>query len=296
MTKLQQTLSQTSSWNWRGFPIRYQQAGVQGPALLLIHGFGASSDHWRRNITELAHTCRVFALDLIGFGQSAKPTPGVEVNYTFETWAEQVTQFCHEIIQDQVFLVGNSIGCIVALQAAVIQPEQVLGIAMLNCSLRLLHERKRASVPWHQRLSTPIVQRVLGYRPVGHLFFQQLAKARIIRNLLLEAYGVKEAVTDELIQYLLAPAQDPGAPDVFLAFIQYSQGPLPEDLLPQVSCPVFIGWGTADPWEPIELGRQLAQFQTVEHFIEIEGAGHCPQDEKPEQVNTLITDWVSQVG
>lgn len=44
----------------------------------------------------------------------------------------------------------------------------------------------------------------------------------------------KSAVTDELVQIILQPGLDPGAVDVFLDFICYSGGPLPEELLPQV--------------------------------------------------------------
>ena len=43
------------------------------PALLLIHGFGASTDHWRYNIPELSKYYEVHAIDLLGFGKSAKP-------------------------------------------------------------------------------------------------------------------------------------------------------------------------------------------------------------------------------
>ena len=100
-------------------------------------------------------------------------------------------------------------------------------------------------------------------------------------------------MTDELIDILMTPAKDPGAAAVFLAFTAYSSGPLPEDLLPILSCPVIILWGTADPWEPINLGRELANFPTVEKFISLEGVGHCPQDEAPELVNPILLDWIN---
>ncbi len=290
MTALTPVQSLTDYWQWQGHTIRYQQAGDQGPALLLVHGFGGSSDHWRKTLPELGRVCRVYAIDLIGFGLSDKPQPGVGIQYTFETWATQLNDFCRDVIQTPAYLVGNSIGCIAALQATVQDPSQVQGVIILNCSLRMLQERKRHLVPWHQRLSTPVIQSLLGNRVVGHFFFRQLAQAKVLRNILREAYGHKPAVTDELIELLLRPAQDPGAADVFLSFVRYSQGPLAEDLLPQVTCPVWIGWGVEDPWEPIELGRQLAEFPAVKAFIPIEGAGHCPQDELPESVNTLIWD------
>ena len=83
------TMPTSHLWSWRNQSIRYQQAGDRGPALVLIHGFGASSDHWRKNLDTLAHTHRVYALDLLGFGHSAKPTPGQPLTYTFETWGQR---------------------------------------------------------------------------------------------------------------------------------------------------------------------------------------------------------------
>lgn len=278
-------------WEWNRFQIRYQQAGDHGPAVVLVHGFGASSDHWRNNILTLAQSCRVYALDLLGFGKSAKPKPGSPLDYTFETWGSLLNDFCQEVIQEPVFLVGNSIGCIVALQKAV--EERVLGVILLNCSLRLLHTRKLASLPWYRRWSTPVIQRILGYPPIGRYFFSQLARPQTIRNLLKEAYKKTEAITDELVTLILQPALDPGAADVFLAFIQYSQGPLAEDLIPQVQCPILILWGAEDPWEPMDLAQQeFLRFPQVTDFIPLSGLGHCPHDEDPERVNPLLLDWI----
>ncbi|WP_225889326.1 alpha/beta fold hydrolase [Halomicronema hongdechloris] len=285
---------QSSQWYWRGFSIRYQQVGRTGPAVLCIHGFGASSEHWRRTLPVLAQANRVYAIDLIGFGQSAKPRPNAPIAYTFETWGAQVLDFCRQVIGEPAFLVGNSIGCIVALQAAVMAPEQVRGVAMLDCSLRLLHERKRQRLPWYRRASAPLLQRLLGYRPFGHFFFSRVARPRVIRRLLGQAYGRPKAVTDDLILALWQPSQEPGAADVFLAFVRYSQGPLAEDLLPQVQCPVLILWGEADPWEPVALGRELGRYEAVEAFIPLPGVGHCPQDEAPELVNPLLQEWVAR--
>jgi pimeloyl-ACP methyl ester carboxylesterase len=279
------------TWMWQGQRIRYQQVGQCGPALVLVHGFGASSDHWRKTLPELAETHRVFAIDLLGFGHSAKPTPGEPLPYTFETWATQVADFCQAVVGEPAFLAGNSIGCIVALQVAVQAPELVQGLVLLNCSLRLLHERKQASLPWYRRAPAPLIQRLLSWKPLGHIFFAQLARPQVIQRLLSQAYAHREAVTPELVNLLLGPALEPGAADVFLAFIQYSHGPLPEDLLPQVHCPVLILWGEADPWEPIALGRELANYLAVEAFVPLPRVGHCPQDEAPEQVNPYLRDW-----
>lgn len=283
---------ETKTWTWRGFRIAYTSQGETGPAVVMIHGFGASSGHWRKNLPVLAQTCRCYAIDLIGFGGSAKPTPGVEVEYTFETWGQLVADFCREIVGGAAFLVGNSIGCIVAMQAAVDYPDIALGVAMLNCSLRLLHDRKRAELPWYRSFGAPILQELLNVKWIGQFFFSQFAKPKVVRKVLLQAYRHPEAVTDELVDILMAPAMDTGAVDVFVAFTRYSQGPLAEDLLPLLPCPAIFLWGTEDPWEPVELGRELANYPQVEKFIPLEGLGHCPQDEAPEIVNPILQDWI----
>lgn len=76
---------------------------------------------------------------------------------------------------------------------------------------------------------------------------------------------------------------------MFLDFISYSNGPLAEDLLPQIDggkCPVLIAWGEKDPWEPINDARRLYGSQPcVEEFITLpnvgcdepqRGGGACP--------------------
>ncbi|XP_013607330.1 PREDICTED: uncharacterized protein LOC106313943 [Brassica oleracea var. oleracea] len=75
---------------------------------------------------------------------------------------------------------------------------------------------------------------------------------------------------------------EPGAVDVFLEFICYYGGPLPEDLLPQFKCPVLVAWGEKDPWDPIKLGKAYGNFDAA------------PQDEKPEMVNPLIESVVAR--
>ncbi|MEB3216985.1 MAG: alpha/beta fold hydrolase [Nostocales cyanobacterium 94392] len=288
--------SSTQTWMWQGFPICYQTQGTTGSAVVLIHGFGASWGHWRKNIPVLAENCRVYAIDLIGFGASAKPKPNEEIAYTFETWGQLIADFCRQVVGESAFLVGNSIGCIVAMQAAVDNPEIALGVALLNCSLRLLHERKQAELPYYRRIGAPLLQSILSVKPIGEFFFNQIAKPKTVRSILLQAYPLGLAVTDELVDILMAPAKDPGAAAVFLAFTAYSSGPLASDLLPILPCPAIILWGTADPWEPIELGRELAEFPQVTKFIPLEGVGHCPQDEAPELVNPILQDWILELS
>ncbi|MDB9311697.1 alpha/beta fold hydrolase [Spirulina sp. CS-785/01] len=287
-------LTPPKTWQWRGFRICYQQQGETGVPVVLIHGFGASWGHWRKNIPALGEKTRCYALDLIGFGASEKPQPREKIDYTFETWAQLVADFCREVVGGQAILVGNSIGCIVAMQTAVSHSDWVLGVVTLNFSLRLLHNRKRKSLPWHQQVGTPILQKLLKQPWFGRSFFKMMARPPMVRNALKQAYTRSEAVTNELVDMLMKPASDVGAADVFVAFTTYSDGPLPEDLIPLLPCRLLILWGADDPWEPLELAQQFAHSPTVDRFIPLEGLGHCPQDEAPEVVNPILLEWIEQ--
>nr|CAD1818477.1 unnamed protein product [Ananas comosus var. bracteatus] len=282
------------TWNWRGYCIRYQSAGESGPALVLVHGFGANSDHWRKNIPVLAKSNRVYAIDLIGYGYSDKPNPrelGGNPFYTFETWADQLNEFCAEVVGDEAFFICNSIGGLVGLQAAVVKPQVCKGIVLLDISLRMLHIKKQ---PWYGRPFIKSFQSLLRNTAVGKLFYNAIATPESVRSILCQCYHDTSAVTDELVQIILQPGLAPGAADVFLEFICYSEGPLPEELLPKVKCPVFVAWGDKDPWEPVELGRAYADFNVVEEFVVLPNVGHCPQDEAPDLVNPLIESFVKR--
>lgn len=284
----------TSKWSWRGYNIRYQYAGTSGPALVLIHGFGANSDHWRKNIPVLAQFHRVFAIDLIGYGYSDKPNPrelSLNSFYTFETWGSQLNDFCLEVVQDKAFFICNSIGGIVGLQAAVLDPGICRGLVLLNISLRMLHITKQ---PWYGKPLIRAFQNLLRNTPVGKYFFGSVATPEAVKSILSQCYHDTTKVTDELVEIILLPGLQPGAADVFLEFICYSGGPLPEELLPQVKCPVLIAWGDKDPWEPIELGRAYENFDSVEDFVVLPDVGHCPQDEAPHLVNPLVESFVSR--
>ncbi len=279
-------------WTWRDYEIGYCAEGLDQnldqPAIVLIHGFGASVGHWRKNVPVLAKKFRVYAIDLIGFGSSAQPKPS-ELAYTFETWGQQVADFVREVVGDRSVLVGNSIGAVVAMQSAVYAPDLITKTILVNCSLRLLQEQNQLDMPWFKRVAVQTVQNILGNRAIAKLFFDQVRNPRSVRQILAQAYIDRSAITDELIDILIQPAQNPNAVDVFMAFVRYSQGPRPEDLLAILPCDAIVLWGDRDPWEPIELGRKsFTKFACVKEFIDIPNAGHCPQDEVPEVFNDIL--------
>lgn len=209
-------------------------------------------DHWRKNLPALGqHGYRAFSIDLLGYGYSDKPSPRDHPPnelYCFETWARQVEAFVQEVVkpEDGVYVVTNSVGGLAGLQLCLDRPDLVNGLIILNISLRMLHVKKQPAL---LRPFVKALQTALRETPLGGLFFGQVATPKGVRNVLEQAYHDKGAVTDELIDVILKPGLEPGALPVFLDFISYSSGPLPEELLPQIKeTPVVIGWGEKDPW------------------------------------------------
>lgn len=75
--------------------------------LLLLHGFAASSGHWRHNVAGLAAAgwC-VYGLDLIGFGGSDQPA----LHLDNRLWARQSAAFLQQVVQQPAVLLGHSLG------------------------------------------------------------------------------------------------------------------------------------------------------------------------------------------
>jgi pimeloyl-ACP methyl ester carboxylesterase len=86
---------------------QYTFCGHEGPAVLLVHGFGAFLEHFRDNICRVADAGhRVWAITMVGFGKSEKPN----ANYSELFWSELLRDFITDVVREPIHLVGNSIG------------------------------------------------------------------------------------------------------------------------------------------------------------------------------------------
>ena len=92
------------------------------PAIVLIHGFGASSSHWRHNAGALVKAgFQVFSLDLIGFGRSDQPGLNRHFSLDNRLWSRQLAAFLEEVVQQPAVLVGNSLGGLTVLTTAALR-------------------------------------------------------------------------------------------------------------------------------------------------------------------------------
>src|SRR5262245_62979239 len=113
-----------------GGRVRFVMVG-SGPALVLIHGLGGNWQNWLANIPELAQRHCVVAVDLPGFGRSDQLQGAV----TMGRYADVVIELMDELEIEAGTLVGNSMGGLLSLEAAVRHPGRGDG-AGLACSGR----------------------------------------------------------------------------------------------------------------------------------------------------------------
>jgi len=272
------------------------------PAVVLIHGFGANTAHWRHTIPALSRHRATYALDLIGFGGSSQPKaqlngeqPGDDgLIYSFDLWGAQVADFCREVVKGPVQLVGNSIGGVVALRAAQLLAEHpgsspCRGVVLIDCAQRLMDDKQLATQPAWMAWIRPLLKTMVRQRWLSTALFRNAARPSVIRSVLKQAYPSGANVDDDLVQLLYQPTQRSGAAEAFRGFINLFNDHLAPDLLAHLTIPVDLIWGERDPWEPLpEAQRWAERYECIRSITVIPGAGHCPHDEHPEPVNQQL--------
>ncbi|MFK8184298.1 MAG: alpha/beta fold hydrolase [Phormidesmis sp.] len=280
-------------WQWRNYRIHYTKAGdasahPERPALLLIHGFGASTDHWRKNVAELQADFEVYALDLIGFGRSSKPSGG----YSNNLWRDQITDFITTIIKRPAVVAGNSIGGYASLYTGATRPDAVVGVAMLNGVGSFSEQQPTEPPNPFQKAIGQLVKTVVLSPLPSWLVFQFVRNRSYIRKTLSQVYVNQSEVTDQLIEDVYRPATDPEAAGAFPALFKAERGEYVDVLLKDMTCPLLLIWGDADPWMNTTSRGELFQKHynnLEEHHI---NAGHCPHDDAPAEVDGLLRSWV----
>lgn len=301
------------SWSWQGQQVSYVQAPTESSqpksgSVVLVHGFGACKEHWRHTVGALQPQHNVYALDLVGFGDSNKPrsrlkdeppdNPG-DWCYGIESWGKQIYDFISQFTEGPVQLVGNSIGGVVALEAA--RRMEIAGrpseqVVLIDCAQRALDDKRLGEQPLLRRLGRPLLKAAVRQRWLTTALYSSLVKPGVIRRVLEQAYPSGENIDDELVHLLLAPAQQNGAPEAFRGFINLFNDRLATDLLTELSTPVSMLWGELDPWEPVAFAAEWQRYSCVKSFEVLPGVGHCPHDEAPELVNGKLAALLNPPG
>ena len=267
-------------------------AAVTKPALLLVHGFGASTDHWRHNIPALARTHEVHALDLLGFGRSAKPAG---LTYGGALWRDQLSAYIRERIGRPTVIAGNSLGGFTALAAGAALGSDCAGVVLLNAAGPFSDEQRQPQ-GWGAIARQTIGMALLKSPVLQRLLFENMRRPASIRRTLRQVYIDATNVDEELVEAIRLPSCDPGAFGVFRTVFDIPRGQPLDELFAELSAPLLLLWGIRDPW--INAAGRRASFQrhapqaTTEVVLE---AGHCPHDEVPAQVNAALLEWLQQL-
>lgn len=257
---------------------------------MLLHGFGASIGHWRHNLTELGQYHTVYALDMLGFGASEK----VVADYNVALWVEQVYDFWRTFIQQPVVLIGNSIGALVCLAAAAAHPDMVQGVVMISLPDPSVRE---TAIPQFFRPAVRAIEQIFASPLLLRSLFSIVRRPAIVRPWAAIAYANPAAVTEELLEILIGPAQDRGSAQAFCAILKAmispDFGPSVQSVLPTLEIPLLLIWGRQDRMIPRGLAQQFLGYNPNLQLLELDNAGHCPHDECPEQANQAILDWIN---
>jgi pimeloyl-ACP methyl ester carboxylesterase len=262
------------------------------PALLLVHGFGASTDHWRHNIPVLSRSHEVHAIDLLGFGRSAKPA---ELTYGGALWRDQLVAYVQERIGRPTVIAGNSLGGFAALAAGAALGPEAAGVVLLNAAGPFSDEQQPAK-GWGAITRQTIGSALLKSPLLQRLLFENLRRPATIRRTLNQVYIDRTNVDDALVEAIRRPSLDPGAFGVFRTVFDIPRGQPLDELFAVLQAPLLLLWGIRDPW--INAAGRRASFQrhapaaTTEVVLE---AGHCPHDEVPDQVNAALLEWLASL-
>ena len=294
-------------WTWQNHAIGWSSiCEVDSPvAVVLVHGFGANTNHWRFNQPVLAELAPAFAIDLLGFGRSDQPRARLKdepedpksVLYGFDLWGQQVADFCAEVVARPVLLVGNSIGGVVALKAAQQLGDQCKGVVLIDCAQRLMDDKQLATQPAWMAWIRPLLKTLVRQRWLSTALFRNAARPALIRSVLKQAYPSGNNIDADLVDLLYQPTRRNGAAEAFRGFINLFDDDLAPDLMRSLTLPVDLIWGEQDPWEPLPEARHwAASISCVRSLHVIPAAGHCPHDETPELVNPVLCSLLQETA
>lgn len=257
--------------------IHYELHG-DGEAIVLISGYGGSSEGWLRQIPDLSHQYCVVAFDNRGTGQSDKP----DSLYSMEMMAGDVAGLLDAIDVDAAYIFGVSMGGMIAQEFALRYPGKVIGL-ILGCttpggahaarpepeSMAYLFDAER-----HKRL-TP---EQAAWESLPFLFTQEF----IDQN-------------PELVERVIAGRLKYPTPlYVFRSQGNAIMGHDTYDRLPQIQAPTLVMAGSADRLVPVENSRTIAARIPNAELVILDNAGHGFPVEAAEEANIAVLDFLKR--
>ena len=297
---------ESNYWNWNGFKIFWSVKGKENTnPMILLHGFGASSKHWRRNSYYFAKKgYSVYLIDLIGFGNSAQPGLKEIEKLDNGVWCNQVSDFIKQVIRPKtskkIILIGNSLGSLVALTCAVYLENEILSVIASPLPDPLVIRKKKSKLnSIFEKFKTKLIKIFFRLFPLEIVLFL-INKLGIIEIGLHSAYFKKDHIDKELINIVRKPVLRKTAARSLRAmcFGMSTRGDklkasyLLEKLSHSKKVPFLLLWGEKDNFIPLFLGKKIANFHRWVELKIIFNSGHCVHDEDPSLFNKISYEWI----
>jgi pimeloyl-ACP methyl ester carboxylesterase len=261
--------------------IAYREQG-RGRPVLFVHGFASSSHTWLSLIKLLPAGPRYIALDLKGYGNSAKPE---DKKYSAQDQAGILTAFINELRLESPVLVGHSFGGIVSILTLLAHglKKPAAGLVLINAVAYF----KR--VPQFVKALKP---------PLGNILsLARLIPRVLVRQVLEEVFYDRSKITRELIDaYAENLRSSEAKKSLVVSAAQFVSKDLkrPHKEFQQIRIPVLILSGADDRVISIEESYSLKRDIPQAELTTIPMCGHSPQEECPEETAVFVSGFLAR--
>jgi pimeloyl-ACP methyl ester carboxylesterase len=255
-----------------GVGLRYQVHG-QGPAVVMLHGFGSSLETWFRQVPLLARDHRVLVLDLKGFGFSARP-PG---DYSPREQARLVFGLMDKLGFDKAAVVAHSWGAAVALEMALLHPQRVQKLVLV--SAWVFPEQVPVGLRWAQ---LPVL---------GEIIFGLFYAERPEEKMALAFYR-PEKLPQQLVEMVEESMDWPGTRAAALAAVRGLDFERRLARHGEISQPVLLLWGRDDAVALVEFGLKLERQLPRARLVVFDECGHFPMFEAASAFDRELTAFL----
>jgi pimeloyl-ACP methyl ester carboxylesterase len=258
---------------------------LDAPPLLLLHGLGATKASFLPTLADLSRDFRVYACDLLGFGDSAKPV----ASYDAPWFAARVRDLLDALGIGTAGLIGNSMGGRIAIETALRHPDRVRGIVLLCPALAFLRFRQFVPVVRFLRPELSLVP----VRP------RRSTVLTTMRGIMAHPEKIPaswfEAGVDEFFRVYAKPrgrmAFYAAARNIYLDEPNGQTGFWTR--LATLRVPAHFVFGRLDPLIPAGFAPRVADAVPKAGVEVFEDCGHVPQFEQPERTNDLARALLS---
>lgn len=276
-------------------PTHYQETGVDGPVLILVHGIGASYLSWDPVVEMLGKTHRVLAIDLIGFGF----TPPHGRSSSVQRNAELVVEFAETMTDQPVTLVGNSMGGLVSILAAIERPDLIERLILVNPALPVVSIRSISRDS--QRLVLPLMP-LVGSSAARYYYHERTPEDEVDDTLRLvlspgtEIDPIQRAAAIEMARARREMEWTIGAftEAARSIAVELASSRRFRRKLHRVTQPTLMIHGAEDRVVHPASARWAAQQRPDWRFVMIEEMGHTPQLQDPELFVSIVNGWLRQ--